>query len=157
LKFKNFKQIRKLAFGDLFQKKIKQYLLNNTHAAFLSYIPDENYTKELLKKEGENLSAIEAKLSELDQKNIEYNSMKLDNHQKSFQNKELLPKLMLEDIPTKLQNLQNFKMTKINDLEVYQNPFDTNGLTYVRIYRKISVPRHLIQLLPFFASVRFSF
>jgi presequence protease len=146
-----------MAFGDLFQNKIKQYLLNNPHAAFLSYVPDENYTNELLIKEGENLSAIKGKLSELDQKNIEYNSMKLDNHQKSFQNKELLPKLMLEDIPTKLQNLQNFKMTKINDLEVYQHPFDTNGLTYVRIYRKISVPQHLIQFLPFFASVLFSF
>jgi Zn-dependent M16 (insulinase) family peptidase len=119
----------------------------------MTYIPDEKYTKELLAKEQEKLSTIKNQLSELDRKNIEFNSLKLNSHQKATLDKEILPKLNLEDIPTKLQNQQNFKILKIKELEVYQNSMDTNGVTFIRLYRKVSIPQHLIQLLPFFASV----
>jgi presequence protease len=142
-----------LAFGDLFQKKIQQYLLNNKHAVFITYVPDEKYTKELIKKEVDKLSSIKNQLSELDRKNIEFNSIKLKENQDSFQDPEILPKLNIEDIPSSIQNTQNFILKKIEDVEIFQHQYETNGLTFLRLYRKVSVPQHLIQLLPFFASV----
>jgi presequence protease len=119
----------------------------------MTYIPDEKYTKELLAKEHEKLSTIKNQLSELDRKNIEYNSIKLKENQDSIQDPEILPKLNLEDIPSSIQNPQNFILKKIKDVEIFQHQYETNGLTFIRLYRKVSVPQHLIQLLPFFASV----
>eukprot|EP01080_Neovahlkampfia_damariscottae_P006260 gene6260-10268_t len=150
---KNFKKIRKLAFGSLFQDKIKKYLLKNPHTIFLTFEPDQQFNKNLVEKEEEKLKEIEKKLSDLDRRNIQYNADMLKAHQEKTQNSDVLPKLHLEDIPKQLQNQVNYKIQKSQDIDIYQHFSETNGLIHVLLYKKINIPKKMLQFLPLFTSV----
>ena len=99
------------------------------------------------------MKEIEKKLSDLDRRNIQFNVDELKYHQEKKQNSSLLPKLNLEDIPKELQNQVYYKIEKIGDLEIYQHFSETNGLVYIRLYKKINIPSELLQFLPLFTSV----
>jgi presequence protease len=118
-------------FEDLIQKE----LLENTHKLNFTYLPKNNYLKEISNKEIAELEVYKKSLS-LDQLDeLISDTTKLKEFQDRKDTPEeiaTLPKLTFEDLqgkPEVIPSLEN----KIQDVPIYYHDIHTNGVAYIDI------------------------
>ncbi len=141
------------AEGRLFENLIRAELLDNSHRALVTVVPDTELEERQRKAELERLAGIEARLTEEDSARIVADALRLKAEQEAKQDLSTLPTLELTDIPMKFEDVpsrdENVKRATV---EFYPQP--TNGITYLDIrsdFSLLSVEQK--DLLPLFGRV----
>jgi Zn-dependent M16 (insulinase) family peptidase len=118
--------------GNFFETLIRTELLNNSHRALLTVVPDPEMEERQRRNELDRLAAIEAGMSESDKARIVEESLRLKADQDGKQDLSILPTLALSDIPMKFEEVPN-RDIKIGATTVEFFPQPTNGVTYLDI------------------------
>ncbi len=118
--------------GRWFESVIRTELLDNSHRALLTIVPDPDLEDRKHKKELERLALIEATLSEPDRNKIVEDALRLKSAQDARQDLSVLPTLELSDIPMKFEPLAP-RSTAIGGASVDFYVLPTNGVTYLDI------------------------
>jgi len=118
--------------GRFFENLIREELLDNTHRALLTVIPDPDLEERQRRNELDRLAAIEAGLNEADSERIVAEALRLKADQDAKQDLSTLPTLELSDIPMQFEDVPNREM-KIGDATVEFFPQPTNGVTYLDV------------------------
>jgi Zn-dependent M16 (insulinase) family peptidase len=139
--------------GTFFENLIRTELLDNTHRALLTVVPDSEMEERQRRNELDRLAAIEAGMNETDKQRIVEESMRLKADQDGKQDLSTLPTLALSDIPMKFEDVPN-RDVKIGSTTVEFFPQPTNGVTYLDIRADFSTltPEEK-DLLPLFSRV----
>src|SRR6266851_5629078 len=136
--------------GGWFENVIRTELLDNTHRALLTIVPDPDLEERKRKTELERLALIEATLSEPDRNKIVEDALRLKAAQDAKQDLSVLPTLELTDIPMKFEALAP-RSTAIGGAAVDFYILPTNGVTYLDIRSDFSVlTQEELDLLPLF-------
>ena len=139
--------------GPFFENLIRTELLDNTHRALLTVVPDPDLEERQRRKELDRLAAIEANLSEADKARIVADAKELKEDQEAKQDLSTLPTLALSDIPMKFEDVPN-RDIQIGEAKVEFFPQPTNGVTYLDIRSDFATltPEEK-DLLPLFSRV----
>jgi len=139
--------------GRFFENLIREELLENTHRALLTIVPDPDLEERQRRNELDRLAAIEAGMTETDKERIVAEALRLKEDQDAKQDLSTLPTLELSDIPMKFEDVPNREM-KIGDVAVEFFPQPTNGVTYLDIRSDFAAltPEEK-DLLPLFSRV----
>ena len=139
--------------GRFFENLIREELLENTHRALLTIVPDPDLEERQRRNELDRLAAIEAGMTETDKERIVAEALRLKEDQDAKQDLSTLPTLELSDIPMKFEDVPNREM-KIGDAAVEFFPQPTNGVTYLDIRSDFAAltPEEK-DLLPLFSRV----
>ena len=139
--------------GRFFENLIREELLENSHRALLTVVPDPDLEERQRRNELDRLAAIEAGLNETDKQRIVAEALRLKADQDAKQDLSTLPTLELSDIPMKFEDVPN-RETMIGDATVEFFPQPTNGVTYLDIRTDFSTltPEEK-DLLPLFSRV----
>src|SRR5712691_5235046 len=134
--------------GGWFEDVIRTELLENSHRALLTIVPDPELEERKRKTELERLALIEATLSEPDRNKIVEDALRLKAAQDAKQDLSVLPTLELTDIPMKFEALAP-RSTAIGGAAVDFYILQTNGVTYLDIRSDFSVlAQEELDLLP---------
>jgi presequence protease len=139
--------------GRLLEDLISSELLDNSHRALITVVPDAELEERRRKKELERLAVIETTLSEPDRNRIVDDALRLKAAQDAKQDLSVLPTLELTDIPMKFEPLAP-RSSSVAGAAVDFYVLPTNGVTYVDVRSDFSVlePEQL-DLLPLFGRV----
>ena len=118
--------------GHFFENLIRTELLNNTHRALLTVVPDPEMEERQRRNELDRLAALESGMSESDKARIVDESLRLKADQDGKQDLSTLPTLALSDIPMKFEEVPN-RDIQIGATTVEFFPQPTNGVTYLDI------------------------
>ena len=136
--------------GRWFEHVIRTELLDNTHRALLTIVPDPDLEERKRKTELERLALVEATLSEPDRNKIVEDALRLKAAQDAKQDLSVLPTLELTDIPMEFEPLTP-RSTAIGGAAVDFYILPTNGVTYLDIRSDFSVlTQEQLDLLPLF-------
>ena len=139
--------------GRFFENLIQAELLDNTHRALLTVVPDTELEERKRHKELERLAKIEASLTEADKARIVAEALRLKQEQDAKQDLSTLPTLELTDIPMKFENVPS-RDAKLGSAHVEFFPLPTNGVTYIDIRSDFSaLTPDEKDLLPLFGRV----
>lgn len=112
-------------FSDL----IDTYLVNNPHRVHITMKPDFNLEKEEREEEEARLFEIQKTIDEAKKKAILNDAKKLDDLQKTDVSEDILPTLVLSDIPKEVKSFP-LEIREFDRLKVLQHECFTNGLIY---------------------------
>jgi len=132
---KLFKKLRKLTNDpDYLTSLISKYLLDNTHFVRVVMTPDTELSAKELKKEHDNLQAIESKLTDDQRRDIHDKSERLHKLQENDEgiNLEILPKVTLRDVPKYSRDFP-LSRERIGNLDVLHHNCFTNDFVYADI------------------------
>jgi Zn-dependent M16 (insulinase) family peptidase len=139
--------------GRFFENLIQVELLDNTHRALLTVVPDTALEERKRHKELERLAKIEASLTEADKARIVAEALRLKHEQDAKQDLSTLPTLELTDIPMKFEDVSS-RDAKLGSAHVEFFPLPTNGVTYIDIRSDFSaLTPDEKDLLPLFGRV----
>jgi len=139
--------------GRFFENLIQVELLDNTHRALLTVVPDTELEERKRHKELERLAKIEASLTEADKARIVAEALRLKHEQDAKQDLSTLPTLELTDIPMKFEDVSS-RDAKLGSAHVEFFPLPTNGVTYIDIRSDFSaLTPDEKDLLPLFGRV----
>jgi len=141
---------------DYFEKFIRKYLLENTHASILTVKPlkgmEEKKAEEIRKK----LAEYKAGLSDAELEEIVLNTSKLRERQMrpdSKEDLEKIPLLDLEDIGKDAEKLDILEK-KAGDIKVLHFPVFTNKICYIDLFfDTCAVPQEKLPYLSILSSV----
>jgi presequence protease len=139
--------------GRWFENVIRAELLDNTHRALVTIVPDPELDERKRRKELDRLAAIEATLRDEDRQRIVADALRLKAEQDAKQDLSVLPTLELVDIPMKFEAVES-RRVDVGGVAVDFYPMPTNGVTYVdfRVDFSVLSPEQQ-QLLPLFGRV----
>ncbi|OGN62189.1 MAG: hypothetical protein A3F40_04230, partial [Chlamydiae bacterium RIFCSPHIGHO2_12_FULL_27_8] len=151
-----FEKLRK-AFKDktFLENFINKYFLKNSHMVTLILEPDTNLIKKETVNEIENLQKIKHSLDKNQIENLIKQAKELDEYQKSLANMSFkcLPKLVIEDIPKKIQKFPLEKFSYKNFDIFYHDAF-TNDIIYFDLVFDIpKLEDEEFLLLPLFTHI----
>lgn len=129
-----FEFLKKQIDTGYFEGLIEQYLLNNTHASFVSVQPKVGLTGLMEKEEEERLAAYKATLSEEERASIVQETKELKKYQEEPtppEDLKCIPLLAREDIGKKAQPFYNEEKVVSGVKTLHHNIF-TNGISYFR-------------------------
>jgi len=139
--------------GRFFENLIRTELLDNTHRALLTVVPDPEMEERQRRNELDRLAAIEAGMNETDRQRIVEEAMRLKADQDGKQDLSTLPTLALSDIPMKFEDVPN-REVNIGQTTGDFFPQPTNGVTYLDIRADFStLTPDEKDLLPLFGRV----
>lgn len=118
-----------------YEKLIQTYLLDNTHASFVSVQPKEGLTGKIEKEEKEKLAAYKETLSEEQLAELVQETKELTAYQEEPTPADVLtciPLLAREDIGKKAQPFYNVEKRMSGRQALHHNIF-TNGISYIRL------------------------
>ena len=118
--------------GRFFENLIRAELLDNTHRALLTIVPDPDLEERQRQKELDRLAAVEARLNEDDKHRIVSEALRLKADQEAKQELSTLPTLELSDIPMNFEDVPRRAIT-IDGATIEFFPQPTNGVTYLDI------------------------
>src|SRR5262249_49092202 len=90
--------------GRHFEDMIRAELLDNTHRALLTSVPDPGLEERERREELDRLAAVESQLTEADRARIVAEALRLKADQDAKQDLSALPTLELADIPMKFED-----------------------------------------------------
>jgi hypothetical protein len=139
--------------GRFFENLIRAELLDNTHRALVTVVPDPEMEERQRKEELDRLAAIEASLTDQDKKRIVEDALRLKSDQDAKQDLSTLPTLGLTDIPMKFEDVPS-RDVEVRRARVEFYPLPTNGITYLDLRSDFAVlsPEQR-DLLPLFGRV----
>jgi hypothetical protein len=139
--------------SNIFEKKIKQYLLENPHKLAILMTPDAEYTKRESEEEKNRLTSIKQKLTEKDLQEINERARVLKQRQESVPDPSCLPKIALSDIE-RTKPKTPIQVETISDVKVQLCKQPTNGISYFTALLDFSqLPADLNIYVPLFCSV----
>lgn len=151
-----FASLRKRISTDYYENLVREYLLDNTHAAVVCIVPKKGLAQEkeeALKKE---LAAYKASLSKEELEKI----IAFTGHLKEYQEEESsqedlekIPVLKLEDISRKVRPFKNEELM-MEDTKVLYHDYHTNGIVYLALAFQIDhVPQELLPYVSLLKNV----
>ncbi|HEX9364641.1 MAG TPA: insulinase family protein [Candidatus Dormibacteraeota bacterium] len=120
------------AEGRFFENLIRSELLDNTHRALLTVVPDTGLEERQRQEELDRLAAIESQLGESDRVRIVSDALRLKADQDAKQDLSVLPTLELTDIPMRFEDVPS-RDADVRRARVEFYPQPTNGITYLDI------------------------
>jgi hypothetical protein len=139
--------------GDFFQKKIRQYFLDNAHRVRVILRPDKGLSVKAAAEESGRLSVIREKLTQVEVEQIISDSKALQEEQEGKEDIDCLPTLAIEDIPPKTHETA-YEKKVLSGIDTYWFDQPTNGISYFNAIVPVnSVPEDLKQYVPLFCSV----
>jgi len=149
----SIKSIREKYKSGYFEKLIKKYFLDNLHRVNLRFVPDEQLAEEKENNERELLAKYKENLSIEEQKQIIRETNELERIQQQKNNSSDLAKLPMLAIKDLNRDITKFPVSidsSIEDVEIIQSKYRTNGVIYLQFafdISKISLSeRHYIEL-----------
>jgi len=131
---------------------IETLLLSNAHRVSITLSPDDALETRRNQAETDRLSKIKAALSDDDKANIIARSAALKARQSQVDDMSILPKVGLEDVPARLPEYENEKVS--GDLPITFYPQGTNGLVYQQLVIDLpALDEEEIEYLPLFSSM----
>lgn len=148
-----FEKLRGLIATDYFEQLVQKYLIDNTHTAFLTLLPEAGL---LARKETalkEKLSAYRDSLPEKELSELAAQTKALKKYQEEPSTPEELaaiPRLTREDIKREADPFIN-EVKKMGDITALHQELFTNGIAYVKLlFDMKNVPA---ELLPYSAML----
>lgn len=139
---------------DFIKQKVRSLLLSNPHRVCLSLVPDSGISAKQELAEKQRLAKIKAQLSDEQKQRIVAETQALAARQEQQDDAGLLPKVTLEDVPTKEPNLPAHNSTlPRSGQNVTAFHVGSNGLTYQQLI--IDMPQFAgeqLKTLPLYAS-----
>ncbi|MCI1958477.1 MAG: insulinase family protein [Clostridia bacterium] len=139
----HFDKMRKEAENGLFERLIKEYILENEHSSFTVIKAEEGLQAKNDSKTAEKLREIKSKMNDTEIKQIIKEAKELKEYQSAPEKKEDLKKvpcLTLNEVDKKIKKL-NTEKTKNGILTVHES----NGIFYVKIMFSLdTLPKELI-------------
>lgn len=130
-----FKSLREKAKDPhFFTPLIEKYILQNSHFARLTFIPNPDLTAKEAQEEEKALEQLKNQLTEKQKAHILDQAKTLADYQKQLEGQKLdcLPKVTLLDVPAETRHFALKKYTRKN-LEIFHHPVFTNHLTYATL------------------------
>lgn len=145
---------RSLSNGEkIFEKAIKDWLLENNHRSTVILIPDADLAEQRETNEHEQLQQIKESLSPSELESIITTTHKIQKNQKRPDDPNalaLIPSLGLSDLPQK-NSLIPCEIHKIQNITTLTHELDTSGLLYFECFFSLNaVPESLLYLIPLF-------
>ena len=138
-----------LAKGGFFEKKLKEYFIDNTHRVQLILCPDTELEAKRSQAVRAELDEIEAKLTQVDKDEINNGAETLEKLQESEEDLTCLPTLSIDDIPPDIKSIQKNKGYDTLPASCYCQP--TSGIFYFSSASGLSnLSEDLLPLIPFF-------
>jgi presequence protease len=124
--------------GRYFEDLIRRELLDNTHRALLTVVPDPALEERRRSTELARLASVEGSLVEADRRRIVDEALRLKEDQDRKQDLSPLPTLELTDIPMRFDDvLSRDGAVGRATVEFYPQP--TNGITYLDLRSDFSI------------------
>jgi Zn-dependent M16 (insulinase) family peptidase len=140
----------RLATEPLFEKRIKDYFLENPHRVLFKLLPDENKQLQDDAREKERLQAIDQRLTKAERQRIKAAAAVLQERQEAHEDLAVLPTLSRTDIPPTVPKLARSPLSPSQDLFCYDQP--TGGIFYLTAALQLpALTETCLPLLPFFA------
>ena len=137
--------------GSWFAGAIRKRLIDNTHRALLTVVPDPDLEDRKRQKELARLAGVEARLSDADRARIVDDALRLKRDQDAKQDLSVLPTLELSDIPMQFDTVDS-RTVDLGGATADFYPLPTNGITYLDLRSDFGVLTPEQQrLLPLFA------
>jgi Zn-dependent M16 (insulinase) family peptidase len=118
--------------GRHFENLIRSELLDNSHRALLTIIPDPELEERQRRQELDRLAAIESQLTDADRARIVEEALRLKADQDARQDLSALPTLALTDIPMEFEDVPS-RDDQVRRARIEFYPQPTNGITYLDI------------------------
>lgn len=125
----------KVAEKDYIPTLVRDLLLSNAHRITLTLSPDEALEARRNQAEKDRLSKIKAGLNEAQKQHIVERSQALKERQEQVDDMSILPKVGLEDVPARLPEYENERVTESLPITFY--PQGTNGLVYQQLVTEL--------------------
>ena len=136
-----------------FSNVVHAELLDNTHRALLTVVPDRDLEDRKRKRELDRLAVVEASLNDADRRRIVEDALRLKREQEAKQDLSSLPTLELSDIPMKFEAVES-RTLDIGGAKADFYPMPTNGITYLDVRADFStLTTDQQRLLPLFGRV----
>lgn len=130
-----FAYLKEQVSTDYFEKLIQVYLLDNTHASFVSVQPKIGLTGLMEEEEKNRLAEYKASLTQEKKETLVRQTEELKRYQEEptpAEDLKCIPLLNREDIGKKAQPFQN-EQRQFDDVPVLFHDIFTNGIQYVRL------------------------
>jgi Zn-dependent M16 (insulinase) family peptidase len=135
---------------DFIQRRVRQWLLDNTHRVTLTLRPDAQMAHRASEAERATLAAIKDQLTEAERAAIIQQARALEARQEQQEDDSLLPQVTLADIPAEMHyTAGSHESVAGYDLRCYSA--GTNGLMYQQVVIKLpELSEQERQLLPIY-------
>lgn len=130
-----YKFLKESVESSYFENLVSEYLLDNTHSAFIILEPKVGIEEEKEAKLKEKLAQYQASLSEDELAKIKADYEKLKEFQERVDSPEdlaRLPLLSREDLKREAEDFSNIEMT-VDDTFVLRHDYQTNGISYMKL------------------------
>ena len=137
---KYFKELKEEVNTGYFESIIRDYILNNTHKAFVSLVPSKTCNELEEKRVASYLAEYKNSLSKEEILELIEKNKKLAEYQSTPSTKEeidTLPKLKLEDISTEPEKYE-LEVINNNDYKTLFSKYHTNDICYYNYYFDVS-------------------
>lgn len=142
-----FNRLRaKLKDGSYLPTLIRKYLLNNTHSALITMLPDTTLEKKEQQEEEEMLAKRKEHLTKEERELIIKTAKELEAYQDKEEDLSSLPTVLLTDIPTAGKEFELHK-ERYGHLTLFHHPTFTNGILYAELV--FDLPDMEAEQLPF--------
>ena len=145
-------RVRKtVAEPDFIQRRVREWLLDNTHRVTLTLRPDANMSARAKAAEQAKLAAIKATLSDAESQAIINQASALEARQTLQEDDSILPQVTLADIPAGMHYTPG-SHENIAGYPLRSYGAGTNGLLYQQVVIKLpQLSEQELQLLPIYA------
>lgn len=133
--FEDLEYIEKNLDNGIFEKFIKEKILENSHKAIISHIPKKDLNREKDIQIKEFLDEKLTSLSEKEKENLIIKNREMEkfqNRENTVEEKATIPMLSKNDITTKIQRI-NREIEQRNGYKFIKHDLPTSGIDYIRV------------------------
>lgn len=135
------------------QKKVQQYLKDNSHKLTVVMSPDEKYEEQRRAKEQEKLKTCVSKLTDQDRERIFQLGQQLQEKQHQVEDASCLPCIRLDEIDKEIKQ-EPTEHTEFDGIPVQYSAQPTNEVTYIKMVSFLDqVPEEMKLYVPLFTNV----
>lgn len=143
---------REIKDPDFTKKLVREWLLENEHRVRLTLKPDARLGEKRAAAEKARLAAIQSGMSEAEKSAVIERAEQLAARQARQDDPEILPKVGLEDIPSRI-SIPSGSKEKVGDFPATFFDQGTNGLVYQQIVAELpDLDEASLDLLPYYTS-----
>ncbi len=138
-----------------FEKLIKDYLLDNTHCAVVSILPETDMNRRLDEEMEKRLAEYKKTLSDTEIRDIVNNTKKLYEYQETPDTEEqlkVIPMLTIDDIDKDIRKT-DIRKKSAGSVSVLHSNINTNGIAYVIMSFDISDYEDYVQYITLLSSI----
>lgn len=150
-----YDRLKKEIDTGYFEKLIRDYLVDNTHIAVLSILPEADMNRRLDDEMAQKLEKYKSTLSDSEIEAIVNDTVELSRYQEEADTKEqlaVIPMLTIDDIDRNIRKIDSREKC-IGTVPALHNNINTNGIAYVTLSFDISDYEEYAQYITLFLSI----